>query len=430
MWSKVKDYIKKHKLLEESKLYIIALSGGADSVALLLLMKELGYEIHAAHCNFRLRGTESDRDEHFCVALCEKLGVSLHRAHFDTRAYAELHKVSIEMAARELRYRWFEGLRKDLNAAGVCVAHHRDDVVETVLLNLVRGTGLRGLTGIQPRNGFVLRPLLSVSRQDIEVFLTERHQEYVTDSSNLIADVQRNKIRLEVLPLLCQLNPAASDNIQRTSEYLTEAQFVLDKILSGIKNKRVLKFSLLNNLGSSEYFIFEWLKNYGFNGSQTEQIMTAKIGSVFTSNRGFDLLVDRGQLVVEPVLKPLKSIRIPETGTYVMEDGTRLTVAEKNVTPDFCVSKESFSVTLDAEKVRFPLTVRRIDPGDWMIPYGMKGRKLLSDMLTDLKRSVFEKRRQLVVVDALGNIIWLVGVRTDNRYSITNETKKVCCLSV
>jgi tRNA(Ile)-lysidine synthase len=162
MWSKVCEYIKKHKLLEANELYLVALSGGADSVALLLLLKEGGFNVHAAHCNFHLRGAESDRDEAFCVELCQQLGVELHRAHFDTREYAELHKVSIEMAARELRYKWFDQLRQDMGAAGICVAHHRDDSVETVLLNLVRGTGLRGLTGIQPRNGFILRPFLCV----------------------------------------------------------------------------------------------------------------------------------------------------------------------------------------------------------------------------------------------------------------------------
>ena len=184
MWSKVERYVEKHKLLKPSELYLVALSGGADSVALLLLLKNAHFNVHAAHCNFRLRGEESDRDEAFCVELCQRLGVELHRAHFDTREYAELHKVSIEMAARELRYKWFEQLRQDIGAAGICVAHHRDDSVETVLLNLVRGTGLRGLTGIQPRNGNILRPLLCVSRAEIEVFLAEKGQKYVTDSTN------------------------------------------------------------------------------------------------------------------------------------------------------------------------------------------------------------------------------------------------------
>ena len=271
MWSKIDAYIKKYKLLNTNDLYLVALSGGADSVALLLLLKEHGFNVHAAHCNFHLRGVESDRDEAFCMELCQELGVELHRAHFDTHEYAELHKVSIEMAARELRYRWFEQLRQDVGAAGVCVAHHRDDSVETVLLNLVRGTGLRGLTGIQPRNGCILRPLLCVSRAEIEAFLSERRQKYVTDSTNLETDVLRNKVRLQVLPLLCELNPAVSENIQRTAENLGEAQEVLDAILTNYNSSNVLELSELDKYGSSEYVVFEWLKNYGFNGSQVSK---------------------------------------------------------------------------------------------------------------------------------------------------------------
>ena len=228
MLSKVKDYIKQHNLLNSNDLYIVALSGGADSVALLLFLDEMGYQVHAAHCNFHLRGAESDRDEAFCESLCLQKDIPFHRIHFDTLTYAETHHVSVEMAARELRYGYFEQLRKDIGASGICVAHHRDDSVETVLLNLIRGTGLRGLTGIQPRKGYILRPLLCVSRQEIEQYLQAKGQSYVTDSTNLVAEVQRNVVRLKVLPLLETINPAVADNIQRTAENLTEAQSVLD----------------------------------------------------------------------------------------------------------------------------------------------------------------------------------------------------------
>ena len=428
MWSKVEQYVKNHKLLNANDLYLVALSGGADSVALLLLLHEAGYRVHAAHCNFRLRGEESDRDERFCVELCERLGVELHRAHFDTRTYAELHKVSIEMAARELRYKWFGQLREDIGAAGVCVAHHRDDSVETVLLNLIRGTGLRGLTGIQPRNGAILRPLLCVSRAEIEAFLAERGQEYVTDSTNLEADVLRNKVRLQVLPLLATLNPAVAENIQRTAEHLSEAQQVLDTILGQYKDSNVLELSELEKYGSSEYFVYEWVKNYGFNGSQVAQMMTAETGSVFTSAEGYDLLVDRGRLMVEPTLKPMKKVRIPEEGAYVLggfddkiAENRTIRVKKRAV----CVSKEPWVATLDAQKVVFPLTVRRVEEGDWMVPFGMNGRKLLSDLMTDRKMTVFEKRRQLVVVDAQGLIVWAVGLRTDARAAVTADTREV-----
>ena len=432
MWSKVKRYIEKYKLLNTNELYLVALSGGADSVALLLLLKNAGFNVHAAHCNFHLRGDESDRDEAFCVELCQRLGVELHRAHFDTREYAELHKVSIEMAARELRYKWFEQLRQDIGAAGICVAHHRDDSVETVLLNLVRGTGLRGLTGIQPRNGHILRPLLCVSRAEIEAFLAEKGQKYVTDSTNLEADVQRNIIRLEVLPLLRKLNPAVAENIQRTAENLAEAQLVLNVEIASINSSNVLNLSDLEKYGSSEYLAFEWLKKYGFNGDQVRQILDADTGKIVSSSTGYDVLKDRGRLIVEPALEPFNPMRIPEEGTYVLggssiEFGGKTTenntirVRKKPV----YVSKEPYVATLDASKVRFPLTVRRVEEGDWMQPYGMKGRKLLSDLMTDLKMTVFEKRRQLVVLDSQDVMVWAVGLRVADFVAVSGVSKEV-----
>ena len=448
MWSKVEEYIKKHKLLEINNLYLVALSGGADSVALLLLLKNGGFNVHAAHCNFHLRGDESDRDEAFCVSLCERLGVKLHRVHFDTRTYAEVHQVSIEMAARELRYRWFAQLCQDIGAAGVCVAHHRDDSVETVLLNLVRGTGLRGLTGILPQTFLgdsprlsVLRPLLCVSRAEIEAFLAERGQQYVTDSTNLEAEVLRNKVRLEVMPLLKTLNPAVVRNIQQTAENLAEAQKVLDTVVEKYRDCKELDLNDLKEYGSSEYIVFEWAKNYGFNGSQIRQLLSSvetadslegelKCGRVFTSSMGYDLLFDRGRLMVEPSLKPMKPLLIPEEGTYV-HDVWKIQVRRLHVANGmFEASKVPHIATLDAAKVVCPLTVRRAEKGDWMQPYGMRGRKLLSDLMTDKKYSFFEKRRQLVVVDAQGVIVWVVGLRTDQRVAVTETTSEVLMIKV
>ena len=421
MWSKVSAYINKHKLLNANDLYIVALSGGADSVALLLLLKEGGFNVHAAHCNFLLRGSESDRDEAFCVDLCRQLGVELHRAHFATREYAEAHKVSVEMAARELRYNWFEQLRKDIGAVGICVAHHRDDSVETVLLNMIRGTGLRGLTGIQPRNGYVLRPLLCVSRDEIEHFLAKRGQKYVTDSTNLETDVMRNKVRLQVLPLLRTLNPAVSDNIQRMVENVAEAQIVLDSLLDNFKKHNTLELSELEKYGSSEYVIYEWLKNYGFNGTQARQVLEAETGKIMSSSQGYDVLKDRERLIIERTLKPFNPMRIPEEGMYVLDEKMRLSLRKCAA----YVSKKPFVATFDAQKVVFPLTVRRVEEGDWMIPFGMRGRKLLSDLMTDRKMTVFEKRRQLVVVDAQDVIVWAVGLRIADSVAVAETTQSV-----
>lgn len=432
MWSKVDTYTKKHNLLNTNDLYLVALSGGADSVALLLWMQEAGYRIHAAHCNFHLRGEESDRDEAFCQALCERLDVPLHLAHFDTREYAALHQVSIEMAARELRYRWFGQLCRDVEAAAVCVAHHRDDSVETVLMNLLRGTGLRGLTGIQPTSELedhggeggklmVLRPLLGVSRAEVEEFLAKRNQNYVTDSTNLEADVLRNRLRLQVLPLLAELNPAVKENIIRTTENLSAAQDLLDSVTERYKDSSELILNMLGEGVSREYIVFEWLKHYGFNGSQARQILDAETGRIFSSPAGFDVLKDRYRLLVEPTGEPMKSVKVPEEGTYVLDEQTKISVRR---VPAY-VSKSSETATIDAQKVKFPLVVRRVENGDWMIPFGMKGRKLLSDLMTDRKMNVFEKRRQLVVVDAQGVIVWVAGLRTDQRVAVSEATREV-----
>lgn len=421
MLNKVKDYIKKYNLLNDNELYIVALSGGADSVALLLLLDEMGYKVHAAHCNFHLRGTESDRDELFCESLCQQKSIPFHRIHFDTLTYAETHKVSVEMGARELRYRYFEQLRKDLDAVGVCVAHHRDDSVETVLLNIVRGTGLRGLTGIQPRNGHILRPLLCVSRQEIEAYLQKKGQEYVTDSTNLEDDVLRNKVRLNVLPMLNELNPAVCEIIQNMTMHLTEAQKVLDRFVEKYKEVKCITFNELDEIGSREYLLFEWLKNYGFNGTQVQQIMEAETGGIVTSSLKYDVLKDRDSYIVEPSLEPLKPLRIPEDGTYILNNEVKFTVKKVPV----WVSKDAAIATLDASKVCFPLTIRRVKEGDWMIPYGMEGRKLLSDLMTDRKMTLFEKRRQLLVVDAHDTIIWLVGIRINNQCMVDATTTEV-----
>ena len=420
MWSKVERYINKHKLLNPSELYIVALSGGADSVALLLLLKNAGFNVHAAHCNFRLRGAESDRDEAFCVELCQGLGVELHRAHFDTREYAELHKVSIEMVARELRYRWFEQLREDIGAAGICVAHHRDDSVENVILNMVRGTGVHGLVGIRPRNGYILRPLLCVSRDEIEGFLTSCGQKYITDSTNLEDEATRNKVRHHIIPELQQLNGKALENIRRMTERMAAVEELLDayKAQTIVRKEDGIAIRKLDVL--NDYLLYELLADYGFNSAQASQICDSmradSVGSVFSS-ADYDLLVDRECLLVEPHLEPMKPFVIPETGTYILDEKHKIRVESGA----FEVSKDPLVATLDASKVHFPLTVRRAEEGDWMVPFGMSGRKLLSDMMTDLKKSIFDKRKQIVVIDNQGVIIWAVGLRVSQNVAILSN---------
>ena len=429
MLRRIQQFIEKNQLLESRKLYLVGLSGGADSVALLLILRELGYRIEAAHCNFKLRGEESDRDEIFVRELCAHYNIPIHVIHFDTKEYANLHKVSIEMAARDLRYGYFRQLCKDINAEGVCIAHHRDDAVETLLMNLLRGAGIHGLTGIRPKNDIVIRPLLCVSRQEILEYLDSIGQSYVTDSTNLVDDVLRNKIRLRVLPLLEEIAPGATVNIDKTANYLREAEQVYEaemqreKSMLSIDAGEVSITELLQQPSPSA-FLHEWLSPLGFNTSQTEQILHAvngEPGREFMSAT-HTLVVDRTSLLVEPIRPAMKSIKIPEAGTYRYDDATTYKI---DITDEINISKSADVATIDADKVKFPLTIRPIENGDWFIPYGMTGRKLVSDYLTDKKFSVLQKRRQLVLTDALGSIIWLVGCRTDNRVKVSNETTKI-----
>lgn len=450
----VAGFVARNQLLAADNKYIVALSGGADSVALLLIMKALGYDVEAAHCNFHLRGKESERDENFCVSLCESLGIILHRIHFDTLTYAQLHKVSIEMAARDLRYSYFEQLRRDINADAICVAHHKDDNVETILLNLVRGTGMNGLTGISPRNGFILRPLLCIGREDILEYLEAENQDYVTDSSNLVDDVQRNKIRLNVLPLLENVNPAVKDNILTMARWIAEASTIVEASLDEAKVKAVsllsvgakkhdakptvndsfsVDISKIEEYPSAEYLLWDILKNYGFNSSQVALVadnLHATTGTSWLSS-SHELTLDRGRLILTPLDKEEgRQMRIPEAGTYVYTELCKLKIEQKEINENYTISRSSDKVCLDAQKVKFPLMIRRVARGDRFVPFGMKGSKLVSDFLTDQKVALPLKRRQLVVADAGGNILWVVGKRLDGRFAVSPCSKSVVEISL
>lgn len=434
MKKKVADFIGKHGLLSREGLHLVALSGGADSVALLLVLKDLGYHVEAAHCNFHLRGEESNRDEAFVKKFCQEQDIPLHLIHFDTNEYADLHQVSVEMAARELRYGYFRQLRQDIGAEKVCVAHHRDDAVETLLMNLMRGSGIHGLTGIRACNGEIVRPLLDVSRQEIEAYLDSIGQEYMMDSSNLVDDVVRNKIRLNVLPLLEQINPNVAENIGKTARFMLEAEKVIEAAVNQQKvtliardtNAETESVSIqkLMQLPSPELFLYEWLSKKCFNTTQVEQLAEHLEG---VSGRAFEtqdytLLIDREQLVLAPRRTPMKSVRIPEEGRYRINENLCIDVKEKK---DISVSKSEDCITIDKAKVKFPIIVRTIQNGDAFVPFGMTGKKLVSDFLTDRKCSLIEKRNQLVVTDKDNMILWLVGHRTDNRFRVTEQTTQV-----
>ncbi len=441
LFSAVDKYVEQHSLLEHDKRYLVALSGGADSVALLHYMVDNGYDVHAVHCNFHLRGEESNRDEEFCQNLCDSLNVTLHKVHFDTSAYAQWHKVSIEMAARQLRYKYFEQLRVDIGAEDVCVAHHRDDNVETVIMNMVRGTGLKGLMGIQPRNGHIVRPLLAVDRIGILSYLMEKGQTYVTDSTNLQNVYTRNKVRLDVMPLLNEINPAASEHIDLLSQRVHDAneiyeyglQLMMTDITDIGREKDDVVKALIRSKINNEQVLYEVISRYGFNAVQVKDIfnnIATQSGKVFYS-ADYVAVIDRIYLLVYKREKEKPGImRIPECGRYIVpmcDKAIKLTVEDRK--EGFSPSKKSFLVTLDAEKVKWPLMLRRIKEGDFFLPFGMKGKKLISDLLTEAKCSVVEKERQWVLCDANGEIMWVVGRRTDRRYSTTESTTRVLTVS-
>lgn len=438
---KVSAFISANKLLQRGAKHIVALSGGADSVMLLLCLKQLGYDVEAAHCNFHLRGNESDRDEKFCRALCEEHAVKLHVIHFDTVEFASLHKISIEMAARRLRYSYFEQLRKDIGASSVCVAHHKDDTVETVLMNLIRGTGIHGLTGISMKNGMVVRPLLCVFRNEIEAALGEIGQPYVTDSTNLEADVVRNKIRLNLLPMMRDINPSVSDSIATTARRMVDAAKMFDQAMSdAIKRvstvesgcERTISIDLLMAEAAPEYVLFSILKDYCFTPQQVENIfktLSSDSGKTFTTQT-YELLIDRGQILLEPLAETSFSpMRILETGLYNYCERIKLRVQTFDAA-SIAIERSPNVACLDASKALFPLTIRPVVAGDKFYPFGMNGSKLVSDYLTDRKRNLFEKRRQLVITDSMGRIVWLVNERPDNRYRITEHTQTVLRLSL
>lgn len=426
------------KILDRDKLYLVAISGGADSVALLMMMLDEGYRVEAVHCNFHLRGEEADRDEAFVAGLCERFGVALHRVHFDTRGYAALHKLSIETAARDLRYGYFERLREDIGAEAIVVAHHRDDNVETVLMNLVRGTGLKGLAGIRPVNGRVIRPLLDMTREDIEAYIYKRGESFVTDSTNLETDATRNKYRLEVIPALKEINPSVARAIDTTARHLQDADEIVEWALEKMKadvmeegDDGVVRIdtTLLRQLPAPRYVLFEICRQYGFLPQKSNVVWAmmehGEKGKTVASTE-YEMASEHNLLLVARKEEMPQPVRMPIEGLYVM-NGRRLRIELKKA-DGFAVVKSKSVACLDAKTVTFPLVVRPWKSGDRFAPFGMRGTKLVSDYLTDCKLNFFQRRRQLVVEDATGLIVWLVGERTSEKCRVGEKTETVIVL--
>lgn len=420
---KVRQYINSKQLFSLNARIVVALSGGSDSVALLRILHALGYDCEAAHCNFHLRGKESDRDEVFVKKLCTKLGIPLHRIDFETKRYADEKKISIEMAARELRYNWFAEIKEKTKADVIAVAHHKDDSVETVLLNLIRGTGLNGLMGIRPKNGNIVRPLLCVSRKEIMDYLQDIGQEYETDSTNLQDEYTRNKIRLNLIPLMQEINPSVKEHIIDTSNYLNNVASIYNRCIEEGKlrvmdNGNIRITALLNEL-SPEALLFEILYPLGFNSAQTKKIFNAlkqQAGKQYISKDGWRVVKDRELLLID---------KKEESG----HSSIKLIKEEKEYTKDFVISNERNIACLDADKLTGELNLRKFRNGDFFIPFGMKGKKKVSDYLTDRKFSIVQKEQQWVL--CCGNkIVWVVGERIDNRFRIDENTKRIMILKM
>lgn len=413
MKARVESFIAQHHLLESGRLVLVALSGGADSVALLLVLHELGYPLEALHCNFHLRGKESDRDCQFAEDLCRQMGVPLKVKHFQTAEYARHHEQSIEMAARELRYEWFVERLHETGAQAVAVGHHVDDQAETLLLNLLRGTGIRGLAAMHPRQGHVVRPLLCTSHADILAYLRDKGQPYVTDSTNLVPDTRRNFIRLHIMPLLSQMQPNAPHALARTASLVQEALPYYQRGVEELMNQAgfaadSLQLESFRRAGSPSLLLHEWLAPYGFNPATTADIARhteCQTGTTWTSAT-HRVVADRGRLLLRPIHQEVCApcMRM-QTVDAIGHTGPEVAY-------------------FDADLITLPLHTRQAQTGDWFVPFGMKGRKLLSDFLTDCKADPVTKAAQYVVCHG-EDIIWVVGRRSDNRYRVTASTRRI-----
>ena len=439
MKDKVRKYIETNKLLKPVGVVIVGLSGGADSVVLLYLLKRIGYKCVAAHCNFHLRGEESDQDQQFVSQLTSTWNIPLYVKDFDTALIARKRKISIEMAARDLRYEWFEELRVEIGAQAVCVAHHKDDNVETLLINLIRGTGIRGLAGMQPRNGYITRPLLEFSRQEVIDFTRENHLPYMTDSSNLSNDFVRNKIRLQVLPLLETINPSVKQSISRTMENVNQSLSVYEceinrgkSIVYDAKLHRIT-ISLLKSFSAPDVLLFEILKDYNFNPEvirEVYQALDAQSGKEFFSPTHC-LVKDRNTLLIYEDRKQTNIIYRIEREDLFIKAPFRAEISVVTTPEPFSLITQNPTIAyLDANKVKYPLMLREWKTGDRFKPFGMTQFQKLSDFFINNKYTLLEKSATWLLTDVRDNIIWVVGSRIDDRYKVTTTTQKVLILRI
>lgn len=415
--------------------FLIAASGGMDSTVLSSLCHEAGLKIELAHCNFMLRDQESERDEQFVRTLAAKLNVPLHVKKFNTAFFASENKLSIQEAARQLRYNWFQELiasAKHLN--WVLTAHHQDDNVETIAMHFFRGTGLKGLMGIPARSGNVLRPLLAVSYNDIQNYATAHHVEFVTDSSNLKEDYTRNYFRHTILPAIEKVYPTVKQNLLDNSKRIEQADQLLQIYVEQFKKKYLLKKQNEYHLSIAQLkkfkqtsLLFELLHPFGFTPGQVGEaalLLNARTGAQLeAATRQWRLIKNRKQLIIAPLLSIkndyIEVERVDQEVKYPEGSLTLLPAKTSEIT--FGNEKQVF---IDAKHLQFPLLLRKWKEGDYFYPLGMCKKKKVSRLLIDLKFSATEKEKVWVLTTG-DKICWVVGIRLDDRFKIAKQTNDV-----
>jgi len=434
MLRKLIHHIEKEKLFGRNEKLLVAVSGGLDSIVLLHFLYKMEMDCVVAHCNFRLRGEDSDGDEIFVGKLAEKYGFPFCATAFNTTVYAKEMAISIEMAARDLRYEWFESIRQANQCQNILTAHHADDVIETVLINLARGTGIHGLTGIKAKKDRLIRPLLPFSRDELKAYAEENALKYREDYTNAQTDFVRNKIRHQIIPVLQEINPSIQNTMNENVARFSDVELIYNNEISNKKltfidhkdDKLLISVSELKKLPANKSHLFELLKPYGFHSRDVSNViesLDAISGKLFYSEN-YQLLRDREYLILtEREEKVAGEYELNKSGLSIEEE-LKLECRIFERPSDFKFSRDSQVACFDADKLSFPLRLRKWQEGDVFHPIGMKGRKKISDYFIDNKFSLTDKENAWLLVSG-DDIIWLIGHRMDDRYKITKATHSI-----